>query len=192
MFRLDLPNADANNPYRLRPTRRAPGNVPYVVDNLWEWRRPDEFPCRRHCVCVSPRPELARRAGGAVDGRVFRVKLGSSAKIAQIPQCDAREHPDVKTLPRLLLRLLGQQWLDQPATGKSDVALLWSPCLAADEVEWLFSRRCLADSRDEIADAITFWRDARLLSRDAGLLAYEDGEIFFQAAEWQLVEYNDT
>ena len=188
MFRLDAADADQRNPYRPRPTRRAPGNVPYIVDNLWEWRRPHHMPSRRHCVCVSPHPELAAQAGGTLSGRVFRVEV-SGARMAQIPQCDAREHPDAvgeQSLPRFVLRLLGQAWLDGPAKIKMPEALLWTPCLAQAEVEAVFTSERLASVRDNVWDAIHFWDDARSIVPDSEW-PFPGGEIFFEAESWMLL-----
>lgn len=51
-------------------TRRTPGNVPYLVDNLWEYLRSENFPSRRHAVYASPTPELAlANATGTWQGR---------------------------------------------------------------------------------------------------------------------------
>jgi hypothetical protein len=50
-----------------RGTRRPPGNVPYVVDNLWEWVREKdypEYPNRRQSKFASPTPEQALRSVG--------------------------------------------------------------------------------------------------------------------------------
>lgn len=188
MFRLDAADADQHNPYRPRPTRRAPGNVPYIVDNLWEWRRPHKMPSRRHCVCVSPHPELAARAGGTPGGRVFRVEV-SGARMAQIPQYDAREHPDVvgeRSLARFILRLLGQDWLDGPAETKMPEALLWTPCLAQAEVEKVFISERLVSVRDNVWDAIHFWNDARPIMPGSEW-PFPDGEIFFEAKSWMLL-----
>lgn len=164
----------------------APTNVPYVVDNLWEWRRPDGWPSRRHCVCASPKFELAQQAAAATEGRVFRVKVGREAKVAQIVESDARYHRDVKELRRTLLQLLGQNWLDGPAQSKSESALLWTPCLTRDEVAELFQQGPLARIRCDIWDAIRFWDGARLVSAGEPW-PFSEGEIFFEAEEWELV-----
>jgi hypothetical protein len=44
---------------RAHATRRVPSNVPFVVDNLWEYLRPEHLPSRRHAIYASPTPELA-------------------------------------------------------------------------------------------------------------------------------------
>lgn len=114
IFRLDIVDVDQRNPYKPHPTRRVLGNVPYIVDNLLEWRRPPEMSSHRHFVCASPLPELAVQAGGITNGHILRVEA-NNAKMAQIPQFDAREHPETKSFAHLMLDLLGQGWLDSAA-----------------------------------------------------------------------------
>lgn len=53
---------------RRHPGRRLPSNIPYMVDNLWEFTMPSERPSRRHALYASPSPQLALTyaiAGGA-------------------------------------------------------------------------------------------------------------------------------
>lgn len=162
-------------------TRRPPGWVPYVVDNLWEWARPEGFPNRRHAAFASPHEELIE-----VEGEAFLVKIEGWSRLAQIPQRDARFHPDCRGLPRTLRRLLGQAWFDLPARQKAPISLLWAPCLGAEEVESLFALEPLASLREEIASAITLWRDASIVDLNDAL-PHKEGEIFFEAERWWLV-----
>lgn len=187
MFRLDHADAATKNPHQRRLTRRFPGNVPYVVDNLWEWRRPPAHPSRRHCVCASPSPDVAREAGGIKDGKVFRINPLGPCTIAQISQKDAREHPDCKALTKLLLSLLGESWVNDGIMAKQDAGRLWIPCLTQREIDYLFSAGRLADIRNQVWDAITFWNEASLFGlRDQ--CPFPEGEIFFEAAQWNLDE----
>jgi hypothetical protein len=186
MYRLDTAGADAKNPYPKLPTRRPPGNVPYLVDNLWEWARPSSFPNRRHSIYASPNPEFARSAGGAINGQVFWVEVRSQdGKVCQIAEPDARFHPDVKKLPKLLNDKLGADWIDGPSHLKQQIAPLWAPCLLAEEVEELFSSTVLAPLRQQISGAISFWQGARLVMEHAQL-PYSEGEIFFETQEYHL------
>lgn len=109
-----------------RDTRRPPSNVPYVVDNLWEWARPDRpeaYPDRRKSKFASPKPDQALRSADLLedclassdvskenlraDGlpeecleQVFRVEFVGDPVIAQLPGVDdAKNHPDCKRLP---------------------------------------------------------------------------------------------
>lgn len=189
MFRLDGAGAEKSNPHHPRSTRRPPGNVPYVVDNLWEWMRPAEFPSRRHCVCASPSADLARALGGAADGIVFRVLQLQCAKIAQIPQQDAKFHPEAKSLHKTLVKLLDANWLGAAPLEDKDkraIAPLWMPCLTKDEVNELFKLPRLAKIKGKLQESIRFWQDARLLDL-SGPWPFPEGEIFFEAKAWSLV-----
>ncbi len=189
MYRLDVADAVHSNPHRPRATRRAPGNVPYVVDNLWAWKRPEGFPCRRHSVFCSPTPELALAAGGAVGGRVFTVDAGNQAKLAQVRQRDARFHPEASgdaNLAKLLLRLLDRGWADGPLEAKQSIAVLWAPCLERAEVERLFELPPLAAVRERMWQAIKFWDEARLVQGTEW--PFPEGEVFFEAESWEFHE----
>lgn len=187
IYRFDSAFAELHNPYRCLPTRRPPGNVPYVVDNLWEWKRPDAFPNRRHSVYASPTPDLAEQAGGTLNGQVFKlIIIAGNAKICQINQWDAKKHPEVKSLPRWLNNRLGHSWLSGNLQDKQDIAALWAPCLSKDEVAQLFCSERLKNLRDELWEFIKFWDEAHLLTRNQGL-NNSVGEIFIEAEEWRLI-----
>lgn len=191
LYRLDKPGADAVNPRQPRQpaTRRVPGNVPYLVDNLWEWARPDHCPSRRYAVYASPSPELAHEAGGAVGGSVYRVEFLGDVRAAQVQQKDARFHPEAmgsQSLNRFVIRLLGQNWVDAPLAEKLSLAPLWSPCLSREEVESVIADSALAPHREAIGSQIKFWSDVQMLSQDHQL-PYAEGEVFFEAASWQYI-----
>jgi hypothetical protein len=189
MYRKDLPGSELKNPFRPRcpPARRVPGNVPYLVDNLWEWRRPAGFPSRRQAVFASPTPELATEAGGTPGGRIFRVEIrDENSRICQIRDWDAREHAEVKLLPKLLNEVLGSAWINGQMEDKQEIAALWAPCLLAEEVEDLFSSGNLASLRSVMCDAILFWDEAHLISPSQAQ-PFPEGEIFFEASEWHLL-----
>jgi len=188
MYRLDQAGSENHNPHAAKPTRRAPGNVPYVVDNLWEWSRPEGFPSRRHCVCASPRAQLAQQLGGTGGGRVFTIENLVGAKVAQIPQQDARYHPDATSLHKTLVKLLDPAWIggNEYVGEKLAIAPLWMPCLPRDKAEALFKdHQRLADIEQDLRDAIEFWDDTRLVSSGRNW-PFTDGEIFFEAASWCL------
>lgn len=85
---------------------RIPSNVPYVVDNLWEWLRPEDMPSRRHAIYASPTPELALANASAAlaPGEIYvacRVIVAPAhIRVAQLAVRDAREHPDIRTVSR--------------------------------------------------------------------------------------------
>lgn len=188
MYRLDQADSQRHNPFKARSTRRAPGNVPYVVDNLWEWSRPEGFPSRRHCVCASPSAALAKKLGGTSSGAVFTIKNLVGAKVAQIPQQDARYHPDATSLHKTLLKLLGLAWVgdDKNLDGMLAIAPLWMPALPRQNAEVLFKNNPrLAAIEPQLRAAIKFWGDAKVVSL-SDPWPFPDGEIFFEAASWEL------
>ncbi len=166
--------------YEYRPTMRPPGNVPYVVDNLWEWKRPEEFPNRRFSVFASPRPELAKRCGPS-GGKVFQVKLNGEFKLAQLKgKPDSKFHSDCNVLRKLLFHKLGQDWLDGRLAEKSAIGMLWLPCLKKDEIERLFNQvEELRGIKDEIFAAIQYWQDVAVINNQEDI-SDKEGELFFE------------
>jgi hypothetical protein len=78
-------------------TKRPPGNIPYLVDNLWEWKRPDGYPCRRSAAYASPQPYLAQDSG-ASGCTVFRVELMEGFLLCQLQGYkDSKFHPECKS-----------------------------------------------------------------------------------------------
>ena len=172
-----------------RTSRRVPGNVPYVVDNLWEWLRPKEFPSRRMAAYASPSPELAlacaaKTATPRSDFVVTTVTFPGQVKIAQLHQKDARDHPDLKELPRVILEFLGNNWVSQAYRSRLDIAPLFLPVISADEVEETMNRIPGGDElRETIEIGSRFWKDTRLLTASGEHLDFPEGEIFFEAID---------
>lgn len=78
------------------PGRRLPSNIPYLVDNLLEFARPQEKPSRRHSVYASPTPELALRyavADGADQSKylVCELRCAKTPAIMQLSRQDASD-----------------------------------------------------------------------------------------------------
>lgn len=177
-----------------KDTRRPPSNVPYVVDNLWAWTRPEAYPDRRKSKFASPRPEQALRSRGLDESRLdcaFRLEFVGDPAIAQLPGVedakehpdnDAREHPDRKDLRSLLFEKLGGKfdWTSKPLGQKRPASQLFQPCLTAGEVERLFdASEGLRPHKDEIRRAVTYWEDLELIEPDS-LADEEKGEIIFE------------
>jgi hypothetical protein len=171
------------------PTRRVPGNVPYLVDNLWEWDRPKEFPSRRHAVFASPTPKIALAAVSTVVAErakyvVRMVTIPGRARIVQLREKDAKFHPDVRTLPKLVLSVLEDNWAQLPVTSRLDIAALFLPAATHEEIEEVLGRIPEGEAlREKIAQTSTFWKGAKLLSPGADALKYARGEIFFEALD---------
>jgi hypothetical protein len=125
-------------PYMPRTTMRPPRNVPYIVDNLWEWKRPEKFPNRRFSAFASPKPEFAEQACGR-DCRVYQVQINGdhrNLKLCQLVRSDriqnprdSKLHPECKSLKRGLIRRLGYEWFHKNFSHKQRLASLWMPCL---------------------------------------------------------------
>lgn len=179
-------------PYK--DTMRAPGNVPYIVDNLWEWSRPEGFPCRRHAAYASPSPQLALQSGPE-GGKIYLIEFFGEVKIAQLKGfSDSKEHPDCKLLKKTLINLLKEStedwWLDWDLEKKKEFGQLWMPCLRKREVEHLFANVPeLHNIRSQISSAITYWNDVELIDVDQESFPDKEGEIFFEAkGGYQLVD----
>lgn len=186
MYRKD-DRTETEKTWSALPTRRIPNNIPYLVDNLWEWKRPENYPSRRHATCCSPTREGASASGVATTGRIYRVEVLSGEPIVQIRMRDAKDHGEVKELPKLLIRLLGgSAFGDLPIESKRDLAPLWCPVLSREEVDHLIRSGRLAPHAQEIWDAIHFWEDATLLDMNSEL-ANQEGELFFSAQSYRLV-----
>lgn len=113
IYRAIKPDKFSSSLIAYKKTRRPPGNVSYVVDNLWEWVRPEGYPNRRYAGFASPTPELTCKAAGP-DSRAYRVEFAGRYSLCQVKGYeDAKDHPEVKTLRRLLLK---RSVRDGPAT----------------------------------------------------------------------------
>jgi len=161
-----------------RSTARPPGNVPYVVDNLWEWARPSHMPCRRFAVYASSSPTLALTSGAA-DSRAFRVELPGRFKAAQLlSNTDSKYHPECRGLRRWLIKQLGQSWIEESALARHALAPLWMPCLESAETDEVLKGADKLDSR-ALAQEIHYWQDVRLI-KTTDDIDPEAGEVFFE------------
>ena len=140
-----------------RTTLRPPGNVPYVVDNLWEWKRPDNYPCRRIAVFANQQMELAKESGPD-DGTVYRVEFKGRFKLCVVKGYkDSKHHPECKKLKKALFSsdFLGKDWLNHEQE-KNEIGRLWIPCMTKTEINDLFkTNNRLNKLRDKIYDVIT-------------------------------------
>ena len=186
IYRSIRADPEANELHKYRLTMRPPVNVPYIVDNLWEWKRPDEYPNRRYSVFASPdeRQSLESARGPSVS---YRVELIGNFKICQLLENhslqdsqDSKNHPDCKRLSSLLINELGQSWVDSDVNEKTAAGRLWIPCLTKEAVENLFlSVETLSRIRDNIYDAISYWNDVVVVKADEPLPS-KKGEVFFE------------
>lgn len=184
-------NFDPNFVGRPRTTRRIPSNVPFVVDNLWEYLRPGHLPSRRHAVYASPSPELTV-AGASADGPLkdsylvcelefFRENDNRTPsaeplyRVVQLTVPDAREHPDVFLLKKLALAKLGAEFADLPLAEKLSAAALFLPGASPEDLALAAQTnpavRAILKAANELS---TFWTDAHEPSTG------QTGEVFFE------------
>jgi hypothetical protein len=164
-------------------TMRPPGNVPYIVDNLWEWKRPKKYPSRRYSVFASPRPELAKNLSPE-GGKVYHVDVKGKYKLCQvIGYMDSKFHPECKTLKKLILDKLGRDWVEGNLSEKEELGRLWIPCLKKDDMNFLFgNNRKLREIRDGVYNSINYW-DNVVMVKNNTTFPDEEGELFFEPLE---------
>lgn len=160
----------------LRPGHRLPGNVPYLIDNLWEYARPAARPSRRAAVYASPTPELALAGASASPDSankyvVCQVKLQGPARLFQLSVSDARYHRDLKQLQTLVHSELGQ-WGERGLDRKLALVALFLPGTGKLEMdEAAEGNPDLCAIVEKAKAAVTLWTDAPSPS---------DGEIIFE------------
>jgi hypothetical protein len=161
------------------PGIRLPGNVPYLVDNVWEFTRPADKPSRRHAVYASPTAEHALNGAAGVgqpqDGFIAcRVEFRKPTKTFQLSVADARYHPDVKKLQNAVHdKLAGKTPLR--FDGKLALAPLFLPGMTRDELQVAMAGNAeLRFLVEELAACVTLWGDTP--DTAAGELFFEIGE----------------
>lgn len=168
--------------YRHVSTLRAPSNVPYLVDNLWEALRPDSMPSRRHAVYASPTAALALSNASSVVGgannayRVFEVRIEGCAKVAHLDVTDARYHDDIRQLPRAIVNTLGKEFSCLPLAERAQVAPLFMPYMTKEDLQRLASQSALVQKcLEEAMRQSTFWPSASPTPKPNS-----PGELFFE------------
>ena len=167
-------------------TMRPPGNVPYIVDNLWEWARPFKYLNRRLAAFASPTPELASEA---FDGAccVYRVEFPASAfnNVCQLirPEKnnkDSKFHQECKSLKKKMIKSIGVDFFSGEFLHKQNISALWMPCLKKEETESFFQNSDqLKGIKDELYNFINYWNDVVLL-KDQEDIPDNQGELFFE------------
>ena len=171
--------------FQPRPTPRPPGNVPFYVDNIWEWLRPNTMPSRRHAAFASPVPEQAAQSAKLTLKDVFQVKPSEGTRFCQLvtgekPE-DAKYHADLRRLKDCIIAPLADEWLRGDLNQKTPIAPLFLPCSSKAEIANLMESDGLPFDRDQIVEASTFWQDVVLFEPICDLgLPHPSGEIFFE------------
>jgi hypothetical protein len=147
----------------LFPSRRIPANIPYLVDNIWEYLRPESAPSRRFAAFASTTPEQAV-ASALIDPSeepdIWEVELNRDDQVVFCDVPDARDHPDVKALPRIITRSLQQSLaFDRYALTERHARLFVPAAAREDLVEYFQVNEDAPDLERELRNASTFWKD---------------------------------
>lgn len=176
---------ERNKRHVRKSTQRLPSNVPFVVDNVWEWLRPENAPSRRHAVYASPTPALALQnasAGGAARENYVVCELVlhvAAIKLAHLNVIDARHHPDIKNVADHVRSATGGDSPDRSGLPKQLHESLYAGGSRKAELDALFNDtvqgRQLAETLRSMS---SFWHDASLCIQPDS-----DGEMFFEIPE---------
>lgn len=170
---------DPGRQHKRHPGARLPANVPYFVDNLWEFTCPNDKPSRRYAVYASPTPELALAGGSGVNRHeegfiACRVECLRPPKTFQCSVSDARGHPDLTFLRQAIQeRFAGRT----PLAFETRLALapVFLPGMARLELAKAMKQNAtLRDFVDMLASTVTLWTDTPDLA---------SGELFFEIEE---------
>jgi hypothetical protein len=160
--------------YLAHGTKRAPSNVPYLIDNLWEYFRPEGFPSRRHAIYASPSIQSALDSashGTKVDDYVVcEIIVPENVKVAHLKVIDAKYHQDIKVLQKAIMKKLN--FNDLNVEYKKLYAELFLPCVDAHEFK---ANKAIMNLIDEIKGLSTFWQEASNTTQEESL-----GELFFE------------
>ena len=159
-------------------TQRAPSNIPYFIDNIWEWLRPEHLPSRRYSVYASPKKELAEKYATSND-LICSVELIGDSKAVQLKNFeDAKLHTDIRLLQKVVMNYLGQDWLEDTIDIKSVAGRLFIPLLSKDEVDDILDTVKMRDLKELLIDNSTFWSDVFVVDEEYQLT---NGELFFHS-----------
>lgn len=153
----------------MEPTKRIADpqlQIPSLVDNLWEWTRPVNFPSFRQLELSDLTDKQAESLIG--QGENTTTLLRYDQGFLGVPAKPLWLHHDItgpRSLERRLCLLLGPDWLNQRPLRKTAESLLWAPGLTCDDVEEIVrASELLSLHRKVLWDAVTVWRGSRLYS----------------------------
>jgi hypothetical protein len=171
--------------YAPATTSRAPGNVPYYVDNIWEWLRPEGAPSRRRAAFASPTPELAAVGAQGDVADAWHVELIDGQPAYQIIRGahphDARYHADIARLKSLIIgELRRHSWFDLPLSDRKPELDLFAPCVLQADMREIIETSIRLDA-ESLKAACTFWSDVEIFDPRQGP-PHPTGEVFFEGA----------
>jgi hypothetical protein len=131
---------DEHHIHRRHPGRRLPSNIPYFIDNLWEYARWEGMPSRRHSTYASPTPELALKnaSAGSLEMHEYvacELRFDREPKMLQLNVEDARDHDDVRALKKLLAKKLPKDWAEMDLEDKRGLEPLFMPGVSKQEMK---------------------------------------------------------
>lgn len=172
---------DPNARFEGMLTRRTPSNVPFLVDNIWEWLRPAHAPSRRHALYASPTPELALQNASAVGSDPSKYVVceletsGPGLVLAHLLVKDARDHDDIGRIVRHVAGEMGRDFGGLPLAEKVAHAALYLPSVSKEELDVYFESSDAAKKLASELRAISkFWQDADFSPQS------HNGEFFFE------------
>lgn len=166
------------NEHNGRLSRRVPKNIPYVVDNIWAWTRPEGYADRRFSKYGNPSPD--QRAPGDEE-KIFRVHFRGEHTVCQLQTHeDAKHHPDVDNVKSEVLSLLGMyEWTNRPVEKKQIAGRLFMPTLSPSEVDTVVKEVFPArEDREKLKNEVRFWDHVTVVRGDE--FPATDGEVFFE------------
>jgi hypothetical protein len=161
-------------------TKRVPSNIPYLVDNIWEWLRPEDMPSRRFSTYASPQLSLANKYAND-NSVVCTIEFCGKYKAVQLVGYeDAKLHSDIKYIQFEIFQALGQIWTDSNLEDKLKFGL-FLPSLEKHEVESIFKEFKMEDVKKQLIENCSFWKTAKHINKMTHELT--DGEVFFHASD---------
>lgn len=179
-------SSQSDKVYKPYSTRRAPKNIPYVVDNIWEWARPrGKYVNRRYAAYGSPSPEAAEAS--VTEGTAYRVEFLGDHTICQLEGiADAKELEEIGDIKNAVFDLLGnhheegyREWRSDDVISKRVGGQLYMPCLSKADVDTILDEiGATDDERQDLRDAVSYW-DKLTVVEDGDPLPSQVGEILF-------------
>lgn len=186
IYRMQAPPENAEKVFFRQPTRRLPKDIPFLVDNIWEWVRSiryPHFPSRRHSLFAAASIEAAK-AWSSTNSQVFEVLIEPTELVAQqMFHKPVRLHCDLKLIHGLVVEAVQKSgWADRIITDKSSSSPLFAPGLTGQEVEEVISSwPTIANIKQDLLDAPKFWREISLV--ESQHVSPSLGEVFFEPSE---------
>ena len=172
-----VPHANIGETFAWRKDTRLPSNVPYFVDNLWEFTRPADKPSRRRAVFGSPTAAVALESASAdlLTREGYAVGLvefqGPTPVPFQISVKDARYHKDIGKLQKLAKEAF-QGDTRRNFENRLALAPLFLPGMTTDELATAMNSSVeLAAMVQRLAAAVTIWND--IADPELGEISFE-------------------